>query len=130
MFENTSNLGNKGYGMSGSAMGESVLISNLSISQPDDDIESMNGKAMIQQLQRTLGGNDVGDGSCHPYPLNRRMRFMLNSLNEHRQMYAESSVLKDRELEGHPGTDALFDRLAGNFRLHSLFLFQRISTHL
>ena len=113
MFETTSN---KGYGMSGSAMGESFLMS--SISQPDG--ESTHGKGWLQQWTNRDGGDGQMDHGVYPYPLNRHMRIMLDSLRKDQHLHAESSLRKDRELEEHPDTDAMFDRLTGTF--HSVFL--------
>ena len=42
------------------------------------------------------------------------MQRMVDLLNENKQLSTESSVSKDQELDGHPDTDAMFDRLAGN----------------
>ena len=85
-----SNNADRGYGRAGSAMGESVKVS--SISQPEDD------------------DNDDVESR---HPLKRRMKLMLDSLKESKRLSAENSIRKDLELEQHPNTDAMFDRLAG-----------------
>ena len=131
MFENTSHShnhkGGYGMGMSGSAMGDSILLS--SISQPDGDIESTHRNNWLQQQQRlrpshpttgTLDQHDINNDGNYPYPLNRRMRAMLDSLNKNKYLDGESNIHKDRELEQHPETEAQFDRLAGTLLLFVL----------
>ena len=144
LFERTNNTNkhitrstnhtDKGYGLSGSAMGDSVLVSSLS--QPDDDIESSNGKKAslwLQQflLQRSTSGNsnsevdinhdndddDNGDDS-DSYSLNRRMRVMQESLKKNKRLHeAEHSLRKDREFGQDPEIEAQYDRLAGRVEL-------------
>ena len=129
MFENTStsHKGGYGMGMSGSAMGDSILLS--SISQPDGDIESTHRNNWLQQQQQwlrthtttgTLDQHDINNDGNYPYPLNRRMRAMLDSLNKNKYLDGESNIHKDRELEQHPETEAQFDRLAGTLLLFVL----------
>ena len=82
----SNNHTDKGYGMSGSAMGDSVLVSSLS--QPDDDIEPSNRKKSSLWLQQFLKTN--------------------KSLHE-----TEHSLRKDREFGQDPAIEAQYDRLAG-----------------
>ena len=141
LFERTNNTNNhimrstshtdKGYEMSGSAMGDSVLVSSLS--QPDDDIESSNGKKAsfwLQQflMQRSTSGNsnsevdihhdDGDDGDDSPdsdsYSLNQRMRIMQESLKTNKRLHeAEHSLRQEREFGQDPEIEAQYDRLAG-----------------